>query len=66
MNDFKHHLQRMHVDQNGATSIEYALVGVLIAVVCVGAVVAIGGDVSGLYTRICREVTNAVSGAPAC
>ena len=53
-------------DERAVTMIEYALVGALIAVVCVALVTAVGMNVSALYTLVCNEITTAISGAPTC
>jgi len=43
-------------DELGVTSIEYALLGALIALVIIGAVSALGGDVQALYEMVAAEV----------
>ena len=53
-------------EQQGVTSLEYALLGVLIAVTCVATLSVLGGNVAALYTNICNAVSTAISGAPAC
>ena len=52
--------------EEAVTSIEYALLGVLIAVVCVAAVKTVGTNLSTLFTDVCNKVTEAVTGAPSC
>jgi pilus assembly protein Flp/PilA len=37
-------------DEDGATLVEYSLIVALIAVVCIGAVTALGGKVSANFT----------------
>jgi pilus assembly protein Flp/PilA len=54
------------LDEQAVTSIEYALVAALIAMVCVAAVKTTGTNLSSLYTDVCNKVTEAISGAPAC
>lgn len=39
-------------DERGVTSIEYALLGVLIAVAIAGSVTLVGGEVAALYGRV--------------
>jgi pilus assembly protein Flp/PilA len=51
-------------EEEAVTSIEYALLGVLIAVVCVAAVKAVGTNLSALFTDVCNKVTEAVTGTP--
>lgn len=48
-------------DDGGVTSIEYALLGSLIAVTILGAVAALGNSVGNLYQRIATKVTAALS-----
>ncbi|CAG9165031.1 hypothetical protein LMG23992_00177 [Cupriavidus laharis] len=43
-------------DTQGVTSIEYALLGALIAMVIVSAVSALGGSVLGLYQMIAARM----------
>jgi pilus assembly protein Flp/PilA len=54
------------LDEQAVTSIEYALLAALIAMVCVAAVKTTGTNLSALYTDVCSKVTEAISGAPAC
>ncbi len=42
--------RRFARDENGATMIEYGLMVALIAVVCIGAVTALGGGANGTFT----------------
>jgi Flp pilus assembly pilin Flp len=53
-------------EQQAVTSLEYALLSVLIAVTCVATLSVLSGNVSALYTTICQAVSTAISGAPAC
>ena len=62
----KQDLWHFITDENGVTLIEYAAAASLIAIVCVATLVALGGSVSLFYTRLCQEVSTAVSGAPGC
>ncbi|WP_066739284.1 Flp family type IVb pilin [Cupriavidus sp. D384] len=43
-------------DARGVTSIEYALLGALIAMVIIGAVSVLGSDVKALYELIAAEM----------
>jgi pilus assembly protein Flp/PilA len=54
------------VDEAGVTSIEYALLAALIAVVCTMAVSVVGTNTRDLFMTICNAVSTAVSGAPKC
>lgn len=42
--------------QRGASTIEYALATVLVAIVAIVALVAVGGETSDMYTTISDEV----------
>ncbi len=46
-------------NESGVTSIEYALIGSLIAVVILVSVTNVGSAVSGLYQRVADEVAKA-------
>jgi pilus assembly protein Flp/PilA len=54
------------LDEQAVTSIEYALLAALIAMVCVVAVKTAGTNLSALFTDVCNKVSDAISGAPAC
>lgn len=45
--------------QRGATTVEYALATILIAIVAIVALVAVGGETSDMYTTISDEVAAA-------
>ncbi len=45
-------LQKFMRDERGVTSIEYALIASLIAMVIVGSVAVLGGSVQALYDRV--------------
>jgi Flp pilus assembly pilin Flp len=55
----------MRRKQQGVSSIEYALLGALIAVVCALTVTAVGANTAVLYTFVCDQVAAAI-GRPAC
>jgi len=48
-------------DDGGVTSIEYALIGSLIAVTILGAVASLGSSVNDLYQRIATSVAAALA-----
>jgi len=48
MNMFKRFLK----DESGATAIEYGLIAALIAVVIIGAVTTLGGNLTDIFGRI--------------
>jgi len=43
---------RFWSDENGATSIEYALIAAIFAITCIGAVSALGNNVSVMWYTI--------------
>ena len=55
---------RLFRDNSGASSIEWALLAALIAVVCVGVVTAVGLNTLNLYIAICNGVQSAIGGPP--
>jgi Flp pilus assembly pilin Flp len=55
----------MRRKQQGVSSIEYALLGALIAAFCALMVTAVGANTELLYTFICNQVAAAIGG-PAC
>lgn len=59
-------LKAFLLKDEGVTSIEYALVASLIAVVCAVSVSLVGTNARDLFTTICNAVAAAVSGSPAC
>ena len=62
--DSKETRESMRNDEGGVSSIEYALIGSLIAVVCVIVLIAVGGNLEALYMDVCRQVSTASSGDP--
>jgi pilus assembly protein Flp/PilA len=49
-------VSRLLREERGATAIEYALIASLIAVAIVGAVIALGGSVSGLFNTVASDM----------
>lgn len=45
-------------DDRGATAVEYGLMVALIAVVIIGAVVALGGTLTGLFEDTANQIEN--------
>lgn len=66
MSNFGRLVNRFFRGEEGVTSIEYALMGALIAVVCVVAVTNTGKNASLLWTIVCNGVSSAIVGVPAC
>lgn len=54
-------VSRFVKDESGATAIEYGLIAALIAVVIIGAVTALGGQLSKTF----EEITKGITPAPA-
>ena len=50
-------------DEEGATMVEYGLMLALIAVVCIGAVAAIGTAASTMFSGIADDITNSGAGS---
>lgn len=59
-------LVELMASEQGVTTIEYALMGSLIAVVILGSVTAIGGNALQLWTLVSGCVTFAVSNVGSC
>lgn len=55
-NDARNIVWRFRHDRQGAVAIEYALIAVLIAVAIVGAVTALGGNVSNLFNLVVSQI----------
>ncbi|MCA0143724.1 Flp family type IVb pilin [Blastococcus sp. LR1] len=50
---------RLRSEEKGATAVEYGLMVALIAVVIIGVVSALGGQLSGLFSEVGGELTKA-------
>ena len=50
----------LHSDEEGATAVEYGLIIGLIAVVIIGAVVALGSVLNGIFTNVGTNLTDNV------
>jgi pilus assembly protein Flp/PilA len=53
-------LLRFFEDESGVTAIEYALVGGLISVACIGAMTTVGNSLLVIYTAISTALTPAL------
>jgi Flp pilus assembly pilin Flp len=51
-------------EEEAVTSLEYAMVAVLIAATCATILMGLSNNVLGLYDAICNAVSNAASGRP--
>ncbi|HEY1856888.1 Flp family type IVb pilin [Acidocella sp.] len=49
-------LHALKADHKAVTAIEYALIAALIAVVIIGAVSAIGGNIGGTFNNVASEL----------
>ncbi|MFV9474293.1 Flp family type IVb pilin [Advenella sp. RU8] len=54
----KDQLMAFWKDEEGATAIEYALIAGLIAVAIIGALTALGGNISTLFGKISNELNS--------
>jgi len=52
-------IRRLLRDERGQTLVEYALVVAFISVVAISSLLALGGQVTGVYTTIDRQLTAA-------
>lgn len=57
------HLRQIMSNEDGATAVEYALLGALIAVVIVTAVTSTGLNLQALFVNVAAEVSVAVAAA---
>lgn len=53
-------------DQNGVSSIEYALLGTLVAVFIIGGATAVGTQIGSMFTLVSNCFTFVVSGTGSC
>lgn len=61
--DMKDKLRAFRHDARGVTAIEYGLIAALIAVVIIGAVTAVGGDLKETFETISTKVKDANNSA---
>lgn len=54
-------LQRFFQYQDGATAIEYAFVAGLVSIGIIGALGAMGGDITSIFTSISSSLSDAAS-----
>jgi pilus assembly protein Flp/PilA len=54
-------LKRFAADQTGATSIEYALIAVLVGIAIIAAVTALGNSLKAIFTTVSSTVNTASS-----
>jgi pilus assembly protein Flp/PilA len=56
---------RLRNEEKGATAVEYGLMVALIAVVIIGVVAALGGQLGDLFTEVGTKLENPGGAAPA-
>ena len=56
MNSIIRTIKAFRKDENGATLIEYGLVGTLIAVVCIASLTAVGNKLIAMFTSIAAQI----------
>ena len=56
-----HRLQRLAADEEAATAVEYAVMVVLIILVCVATIAILGGRVEQAFNKFITEYNSAVS-----
>jgi pilus assembly protein Flp/PilA len=54
-------IKRFFIEEDGVTAIEYGLIAGLIAVVIVGVLVSVGGNLNNLFGKVDSSVTIAAS-----
>lgn len=47
-------------DESGATAIEYGLIAALVAIACIAALSALGGNLTDAFEEVSTELDNAV------
>ena len=52
----KKFISKFMSDESGATAIEYGLIAALIAVVIIGAVTTLGGNISSRFTQVATAI----------
>jgi pilus assembly protein Flp/PilA len=51
-------------DESGATAIEYGLIAALVAIAGITALQALGGQLSGIFSTVSTELSEAAANAP--
>ncbi len=55
-------LKKICKDESGATAIEYGLIAALVSVAAIGALTAMGGSLTTMYTTVSNALLGAVGG----
>ncbi|CCQ73547.1 Flp family type IVb pilin [Magnetospira sp. QH-2] len=55
-------LKQFFNDDSGATAIEYGLIAALVSVAAIGALTAMGGSLTQMFTAVSTELQTAVGG----
>lgn len=58
-------LKKLMKKEDGATAIEYGLIAALISVVIIGAITALGDNLSNTFTAVSDSLAGAAADAPA-
>lgn len=54
-------LKNLIQDESGATAIEYGLIAALVSVAAIGALTAMGGSLTTMFTAVSTELATAVA-----
>ena len=60
ISDLFREMKRHAKDENGVTTVEYALVGALVSIAAIAAMTTLGGSVITAFTAISTAITGAV------
>jgi len=55
-------IKDLQKDESGATAIEYGLIAALVSVAAIGALTAMGGNLTTMFTTVSTALSNAVAG----
>jgi Flp pilus assembly pilin Flp len=53
-------------EEHALTSVEYAMLAVLVATVCLATLSSLSTNLLNLYTVVCNAVSSVASGSPSC
>ena len=60
ISDLFREMKRHAKDESGVTTVEYALIGVLVSIAAIAAMTTLGGSVITAFTAISTAITGAV------
>jgi pilus assembly protein Flp/PilA len=58
-----HAMRELYCDQSGATALEYGLIAALVSVAAIGALMQLGGALTGIFTTVGTQLNNANASA---